>query len=81
LQWWAGSVLFAEVCELVCAQRTGQDVQSVYNVIAAKVDEFDRLVIQRQIEKNERIPEKRTLEERVSELEAEVFKDRDEDCK
>ncbi len=68
LQWWA-MVLFAEISELVNYQQQTDsmgEVKHYYSVIITKVKEFERLLIQRQVEKAE---DKPTLEQRVEVLE------------
>lgn len=52
LQWWA-MVLFAEICELVQTidNAYGGDPQTLTKMVRGKVQEFPRLVIQRQLEK------------------------------
>jgi hypothetical protein len=58
LQWWA-MVLFAEICDMV-QNGYSPDDPAVCSVIKCKVDEFPKLVIQRQLEK---VKEKNEAEE------------------
>ena len=60
LQWWAGSVLFAEISELVKSKVDGQYVaELIYGLIENKVNEFERLVVRRQLEKITEAPNDR----------------------
>lgn len=71
LCWWA-MVLFAEICQYAEARFSGYEDRSLWPYVVAKVEEFPRLVIQRQIDKVKNKPD---LESRVVALEKAVFKE------
>lgn len=71
LCWWA-MVLFAEICDQETLSRSGWGANELYPQVQYKVKEFDRLVIQRSMEKAKGKPD---LESRVEALEKAVFKE------
>jgi len=77
LCWWAGAVLFAEICDLIhhAPYERGQgDYGAEYSVVTAKVRQFEQLVVQRQLEQaKDRAERKPSLEERVRMLEKQVY--------